>query len=126
MALEHEIALLGQRMGISDLALSQAGMMAFDVAGMGRMHFELLTNHRAENELLIYLSRPVPDHDRTAPRRLLELSHYDKNHAFPLGSGLHNGQAILLTRLPERQVTAATMENAVTWLAQQMDNVIKI
>lgn len=125
MALEHEIALLGQRMGIANLALSPAGLLAFDVEGMGRVHFELVADGRAEGEMLIYLSRPVPDYDRSAPQRLLELAHYDKNHAFPLGSGLHNGQAVLLTRLPERQTTAATMENAVSWLARQMDGIIK-
>ncbi len=125
MALEHEIALLGQRMGISGLALSPAGMMAFDVAGVGRVHFELVADGRTEGELLVYLSRPVPDHDRTAPQRLLELAHYEKNHAFPLSGGLHNSQAILLTRLPERQATAAAVENAVSWLAKQMDSVIK-
>ena len=125
MALEHEIALLGQRMGIANLALSPAGLLAFDVEGMGRIHFELVMDGRFESEMLIYLSRPVPDYDRAAPQRLLELAHYDKNHAFPLNGGLHNGQAVLLTRLPERQTTAANMENAVSWLARQMDGVIK-
>lgn len=125
MALEHEIALLGQRMGINGLALSPAGLLAFDVEGMGRIHFELAADSGTEGEMLIYLSRPVPDHDRAAPQRLLELAHYDKNPAFNLGGGLHNGQAILLTRLPERQATAANMENAVSWLASQMDSVVK-
>ena len=125
MALEHEIATLGQRMGISGLALPPSGILVFDVAGLGRVHFELIPNGRADGEMLVYLSRPVPDYDRTAPERLLELAHYDKNHAFPLNAGLHNGQAILLTRLSERQATAANMENAVSWLARQMDNIVK-
>ena len=64
MALEHEIALLGQRMGISGLALSPTGRMAFDVAGLGRVHFELSADSGSGGDLLIYLSRPVPDHDR--------------------------------------------------------------
>ena len=125
MALEHEIAILGQRMGISGLALPPSGVLAFDVTGLGRVHFELATDGRSDGEMLLYLSRAVPDHDRAAPQRLLELSHYDKNHAFPLSAGLHNGQAVLLTRLPERQSTAANMENAVSWLARQMDSIIK-
>ena len=125
MALEHEITLLGQRMGIAGLALSLEGMLAFDVAGMGRMHFELKQNGRNESELLLYLSRPVPGHDRDAPRRLLELTHYDKNHAFPLSGGMHHSQAILLTRLAESQITAAAMENAISWLARQMDIISK-
>ena len=124
MAMEHEIALLGQRMGIPNLALSLQGLLAFDVAGMGRVHLEL-QNGKAESSLLVYLSRPVPDHDRDAPRRLLELTHYDQNHAFPVSGGLHNSQAILLTRLPENQITAAAVENAISWLARQMDNISK-
>lgn len=125
MALEHEIALLGQRMGISGLIMPPSGILAFDVEGMGRVHFEFIADGRAEGEMLIYLSRPVPEYDRAAPQRLLELAHYNKNHAFPLGAGLHNGQAVLLTRLTERQATAASMENAVSWLARQMDGIAK-
>lgn len=120
MALEHEIARLGQRMGIAGLALSPDGMMALDVEGMGRVYFE-----RKAEELLVYLARTAPSHDRGMPRRLLAACHYAKAHPVPLSGGMHKEQAILLTRMPERNVTAASLENAVSYLTRQMDGVFQ-
>ena len=120
MALEHEIAHLGRRMGIDNLALSPEGVMAITVEGMGRIYFE-----RRSEEMLAYLARPFPPYDRDLPRRLLEACHYSKAHPVPLSGGLHNGQAILLTRLVERGVTAASLENIVNYLARQMDALLK-
>lgn len=120
MALEHEIAQLGQRMGIAGLALSPEGMMALDVEGMGRVYFE-----RRGEELLLYLARSAPPYDHGMPRRILAACHYSKAHPFPLSGGMHKGQAILLTRLPERGVTTAFLENAVQYLSRQMDDLFQ-
>ncbi len=95
MALEYEIAQLGQRMGISGLTFSPEGLLAFEVQGIGRMYFE-----QRPAELLVYLARPIP-----------------------LNGGVHKDQIILLTRLPERAVTAAALENSVSYLARQMDSI---
>lgn len=120
MALEHEIAQLGQRMGIANFALSAEGMMALEVDGMGRLYLE-----RKPGELLVYLARPSPPHDRDMPRRLLAACHHGKGHPVPLSAGLHKEQAILLTRMAERDVTTASLENAVTYLARQMNDVFR-
>ena len=120
MALEHEIAQLGRRMGIADLAFSSEGIMAIDITGMGRVYFE-----RKPEELLVYLARPVPAHDSGMPRRLLAACHHEKAHPVPLSGGLHNGQAILLTRVAERSVTATALENCMNYLARQMNSVFQ-
>lgn len=120
MALEHEIAQLGRRMGIAGLALSPQGMLAFDVEGMGRLYLECKAD-----ALLIYLSRPAPSYDTTLPRRVLALCHYSNAHPVLLDGGIHNGQVILLTRMAERGVTAAALENTVDYLAQQMNRVFR-
>jgi type III secretion system chaperone SycN len=120
MTLDHEIAQLGRRMGIANLAFSSEGIMALDIAGMGRVYFE-----RKPDELLVYLARPAPAHASGMPRRLLTACHHGKAHPVPLSGGLHNGQAILLTRLAERSVTAAVLENCVNYLARQMNGVFQ-
>ena len=120
MALEHEIAQFGQRMGFANLPLSPDGTVALEIEGMGRLYLE-----QRPEELLLYLARPVPPHDRDMPRRILALCHYGKAHSFLLSGGMHKGQAILLTRMPERGVTTAFLENAATYLAQQMDSIFR-
>lgn len=115
--LQQEISAFGRRMGMPGLALSAGGLLALDVAGMGRLHIETGTD-----ELLVYLSRAIPSHDSEAPRRLLELSHYRHAHAMPLQGGVHAGHAILLTRLALRAVSAAALENAALFLARLMDD----
>ncbi len=117
MALEHEIAQLGKRMGIPGLALSPDGVTALEIENMGRVYFE-----RRPEELLVYLARPAPPYDRDMPRRIC---HYGKAHPVPLSGGMHKGQAILLTRMPDRNATTASLENAVNYLAQQMNNVFR-
>ena len=120
MTLDHEIAQLGRRMGIADLAFSSEGIMALDIASMGRIYFE-----RKPEELLVYLARSASAHDRGMPGRLLAACHHGKAQPVPLSGGLHNGQAILLTRLAERSVTAAALENCVNFLVKQMNNVFQ-
>ena len=120
MALEHEIEQLGRRMGIANLALSAEGMMAFDVDGMGRVFLDLKSG-----ELLVYLARSVPSHDRGMAGRILAVCHYRNAHPVPLSGGVHNGLAILLTRMAERRVSTAFLENTVNYLAQQMNTVFR-
>ncbi|MDR3175519.1 MAG: type III secretion chaperone SycN [Desulfovibrio sp.] len=118
MALEHEIAQFGRRMGIADLAFSPEGMMALEVEGIGRVCFE-----RGPESVLVYLARPAPPYDSDMPRRILAACHYGKAHPIPLSGGMHKGQAILLTRMPERNATAASLENAVNYLTRQMNGI---
>ncbi len=117
--LERELSEFGRRMGLQELAFGQNGLVALDVERLGRLHLE--KNERAgRTELLVYLARPCPAHDRQAPERALALCHYRHPRPFPLSAGVHGDQAIVLTRLPEREATAANLEKAVLLLADAM------
>ena len=116
MALQYELSSFAQRMGLADIALSRAGVAALDIQHVGRVYFE-----SQGEDCLVYLVRPVVAHDRHMARRILSLCHYARAHPFPLTGGLHKGQALLLTRMPEREVTAAVLETALRYLAEQMD-----
>lgn len=119
--LDHELNAFGLRMGLPGLAFSPQGLVALDVSGMGRLYFEKQQRH-GEEELLVYLARPFPPHDRTLPERALALCHYRHARAFSLTAGMKGDNLILLTRLPERQATAALLEEAVMELARVMNH----
>ena len=86
--LEQELNEFGRRMGLPGLSFSPDGLAALDVERMGRLHLEKGGKPGAE-ELLVYLARPCPAHDREAPERALELCHYRHPRPFPLSAGVH-------------------------------------
>ena len=119
--LDHELNAFGLRMGLPGLAFSPQGLVALDVSGMGRLYFEKQQLH-GEEELLVYLARPFPPHDSTLPERALALCHYRHARVFSLTAGMKGDSLILLTRLPERQATAALLEEVVMELARVMNH----
>ena len=119
--LDHELNAFGLRMGLPGLARSPQGLVALDVSGMGRLYFEKQQRH-GEEELLVYLARPFPPHDSTLPERALALCHYRHARVFSLTAGMKGDSLILLTRLPERQATAALLEEVVMELARVMNH----
>ena len=116
--LDREIAEFGRRMGMPGFTLAGGDMAALDIESLGRVYFE-----RGEGELLIYLAFPVPAHDAKAPRRVLELCGYGHAHPMPLCGGVHAGNAVLLTRMDERSVTAAMLENAIAFLGKMQERI---
>ena len=119
--LDHELNAFGMRIGLPGLGFSPQGLAALDVSGMGHLYFEKQQRH-GDVELLVYLARPFPPHDSTLPERALALCHYRHARAFSLTAGMKGDTLILLTRLPERQVTAALLEEAVMELARVMNH----
>lgn len=117
--LDREIAEFGRRMGMPGFALAGNGVAALDIERLGRVYFE-----RGEGELLMYLAVSVPAHDVQAPRRALELCGYRHAHPMPLCAGVHAGNAVLLTRVDERSVTAAVLENAIVFLGQMQARIV--
>ena len=90
---------------------------------MGRLHLEKQADS-GPVELLIYLARPCPAHATQVPERALSLCHYRHARALPLSTAMHRGQLLLLTRLDERESTAAHMEKAVLLLAETMNAIM--
>lgn len=117
--LDYEIKAFGGRLGLEALSLSQEGVARLDIDGMGSLFLELGTRGN-RRELMVYLSAKLPEHDAQATRRLLELCDYRQAHPMPLSAGVFSGQAVVLTRIPEEQVTAMGIENAVRFLAEML------
>ncbi len=116
VALEHEIEEFGRRMGLANLTLTQGAVAALELEGAGRIYLE-----RMADDVLVYLARPAPAYDHALPRRILTACHYNRAHPFPLCGGMHQGQAMLIARVAERNVTTAFLENMAQYLLGQMD-----
>ena len=121
--IEREIAEFGRRMGMPSFALAADGLAALDVEGLGRLYLERGPDDAPERELLVYVALPVPDYDAGAPRRVLEACHYRHAHPLPLAGGLHKGNIVLITRLPESRATTADIEKAVLFLGAIRDQI---
>ena len=117
--IEHEIQAFGQRLGMENLSLSREGLAQLNIEGIGSFFLEL-EEKGGRRELLLYLSSPVREYDSEAHRRLLEHCDYRKAYPLPLSAGVFSGRAILLTHIPEQQVSAAGIENALRFLAEIM------
>lgn len=116
--LDEAIRELGRRAGLEGLTFTADGVAALELEDLGRLHLERRdSGHGEEAEVLLYLALDLPAHDTTdAAQRILELCHWRHAHPFPLAGGVHAGQAVLLTRLPERRATAAALEEALRFL----------
>lgn len=110
-------------MGMPALQLNSNGRIALDVERLGRVHLELKSptgNHQRPPSLLVYITVPCPPHDNTLPAKALNVCHYRHGFPMPVIAGIYKDTLMLLTRLTEREVSAAQIETAIHFLASQM------
>ena len=117
--LEYEIEAFGRRLGLESLAFSQEGVARLDIENIGSFYLEK-AEYNGRREILAYLSSPLPDHDTDAVRRLLSLCDYRRGLPMPLSAGVFSGRGMLLTRMAEEKVTAASLENVLRFLTELM------
>lgn len=117
--LEYEIEAFGRRLGLESLAFSREGLARLDIGDIGSFYLEK-AEYNGRHELLVYLSAPLPEHDAASVRRLLSLCDYRRGLPMPLFAGVFSGRGMLLTRMDEEKVTAASLENALRFLAELM------
>jgi type III secretion system chaperone SycN len=119
MNMDRDISELARRLGLGDLRFSDRGVLALDLEGAGRVFME-----RSGGTLLMYLAAEAPPHDPDLPRRLLDACHHRHAHPLDVSGGIHGGRVVLLTRLAEGDVSAAFLENSMTFLSGLMESVI--
>lgn len=122
--LDYEIEAFGRRLGLDALAFSPEGVVRLDIENIGSVYVEK-SEQGASSEILVYLAAPVPAHDEEAARRLLELCDYRRGYALPVFAGVFSGRAVLLTRMPEASATAASLENALRFLAELLHETLR-
>ena len=117
--LEYEMEAFGRRLGLESLSFSPEGVARLDIANIGSFYLEK-AEYNGRREILAYLSAPLPEHDINAVRRLLSLCDYRHALPMPLFAGVFSGRGMLLTRMAEEKVSAASLENVLRFLAELM------
>lgn len=108
------IAEFGRTVGIEGLALDGNGLAQLALAGGGSLSLEA-----GEDELLVYMVRPVSPHDTDARLRALGLCRSDRPWQWPVQTGRHGEDGLIfLVRLPEREVSLSSLEQALDTLTR--------
>jgi type III secretion system chaperone SycN len=120
MHADYVVAEFGRRMGLPDMSLDRDKPVQLHIAGMGTLFME-----SAEGEILVYLARNFPSHDREVPRRALLLCRPDRARPFPVYAGLYKENTLLfLTRFSEERFSVQSLEQAVIALSSLLDQAV--
>jgi type III secretion system chaperone SycN len=119
---EHVIAEFGRRMGLPSLTMEPDKPVQLHMESMGSLFIE-----EAGNEILLYLGRDFPAHDREAPRRALALCHYGQARPFPVYAGLYKDTTLIfLTRFSKKTFSLQGLEQAVPVLSRLLDEALRV
>jgi len=122
MTHEHVITEFGRRMGLPSLVMERDKPVQLHIEGMGSLFIE-----QAGEEILLYLARDFPPHDRNAPRRALALCRPGLARPFPVYAGLHKNNALIfLTRFTAGNFSLQGLEQAVPVLARLLDEALNM
>jgi len=112
--IEQTIAEFGRGLGIDDLRLNERRHVQLALGSGGLLGIEVV-----EDTVLVFLSREVSPHDPELRMRALRLCHFKRQWPFPVQAGLRgNDRLILLARIPERQFSLSTLEQAMDLLVR--------
>ena len=118
--MEHVIAEFGRRMGLMSLVLERGKPVRLNMEGLGTLFIE-----DAGEEILLYLARDFPPHDRDVPRRALALCRSGLARPFPVYAGLYKDNTLIfLTRFNAEKISLQVLEEAVPILARLLDETL--
>jgi len=110
--LHDTISKFGQNMGLDALALDEHGFLQLNFEQWGQFCLELIGT-----DLLVYLSRPIPQYDDKAPRRALQLCHYSEGWTWLPNVALTDDEHLLFAmRLQATDVSLPNLEKALEQL----------
>ncbi|MFC4160061.1 type III secretion chaperone SycN [Chitinimonas lacunae] len=102
----------GRQLGLADLRFDQQGVVQLGFSDQGSLGIE-----RRDDEVLIYLVRPLDYHDATLAERALKLVERRQGWRFPVQTGsLPEQRLLFLTRLPHAAFTLPALEEALQLL----------
>ena len=113
--LDYELNEFGRRLGLSGIDLS-GGPLSMGIEGIGTLTLEVRDAPEGR-ELLVMLSAPFPESDTERLRALLAASDWRSNPPYTVSTGALRDKAFALVRIPEDEVKAAAVENALRYLA---------
>lgn len=124
--IQDAVADFGRQLGIDGLDFGTHGVMQLQLASGGFIAVEPVKGGR-EDEVLVYLGRPVAHQAVQAIGVALARCHWRNGGPLPVQVGLRGtgSDAVLLAlvRLPERTFTAQALVHAVEFLGRWLDEV---
>ena len=107
-------------MGLPALAVERNKPAQLRIEGIGSLFIE-----EAGEEILLYLARDFPLHDRDVPRRALALCRPGLPRPFPVYAGLYkNTTLVFLARFTAKTFSLQGLEQAVPVLARLLDEAL--
>ena len=117
--LDETLADFGRRLGVGALSFGQAGFVQLSLSQGGMLGVAL-----AEGEVKLWLARPVEASQRAALERALVECDFRRRFPFPLQAGLQgDAELVLLARIPERDFTTPSLEQALDALTRLHERV---
>lgn len=107
----------GRSIGLPRLALSAGGRLKLGLGTGGQVGMVHLGDIDTP-VLVVYRSCPLAYQPSAQLRRALQLTDFRRGPPWPLQASVGNGELFLALRVPERRVTAAALEQAMSALAQ--------
>ena len=108
------LAEFGQSLGIPGLQWPQSNVLALDFDILGTLFLE-----NCDDDLLVYLVRPIAQSDQTAAvlKAALQHCHYRQGLPYAVQPGLRGDTGLVfLVRLPARDVTLPELERVMNTL----------
>jgi type III secretion system chaperone SycN len=123
MAYTHVINEFMRRLGLPQTAPEPGKPVQLHINGMGTLFIEEQTGQTgADEDVLLYLARSFPEHDREAPLRALALCHYGYERPYTVQAGLYKENVLFfLIRFAAKDFSIQTLERAIPELSSLLD-----
>jgi type III secretion system chaperone SycN len=114
---DDAIAEFGRSLGLPGLQLGDQAVLNLVFEKSGTLFIE-----RQEAELVLYVARQVAAHDDRRAEAALALCHPRQRWPLPVRAGLRGDDTlVLITRIPEREVSVPALQSAVELLFRLHD-----
>jgi type III secretion system chaperone SycN len=111
---DNAIRDFGRGMGMEALTLNDEGLLCLDFETTGRLYIE-----RAENAVLVYLVRMIPQHDNVNLQNALALCHYREGLSLTVNAGFgEENRLVFIARVPERDFSLSMLEKTIELLTR--------
>lgn len=120
---ENAVKEFGERLGLSNFSLNNNGVASLSIDSSGLVSLEAVEQPDRSTSLLVTLGRELAPSETDAVEKLLKKINWRNNPRLVVHVGISANHLVLSSYLPERTVTAASIENTLRFLSSEMPNV---
>ena len=120
--IDEAIQAFGKQIGINDLRLNERGVCCLVMEKSGELYFE---RGKENEELIIYLSRPITNFEEDILEAALAATNYKNIKNFVFSVGLSNNMLSFYTIIDSKDYSLSSLNKAVEFLQQVHDAIRK-